>query len=439
MLEIDVNMSPSRDMSVSMICRDPIYGNRCFSARIKQCAFKYAEDIGLAIGVLAASRGLVYGHASEVDDFVHDCSDPTLSKFWAGIKAYVQFFATLDGRNSYAELSPVVAMPGAGNFSEFALRDSVSLGGKKVVVSYSGGKDSEIVANLALDMGAKVTLANVSWSDQEADIYLDREDIFDNQVFPTNEFDKWIGSMAPDYSWFGVHLPWLMFQRLALIAKYGQEADYILTGDELEAHEVIRMTDYPYLTSFGIDFGNSQFGNNWLNQLFLPPHMGTLLYSPLMNCSFLQTFAMAFAGSGIKGGCVNKETAGWCNQCSKCKRYAIMCKVFQQPLPLGLLEVSYAEVCQISDRRFFNATGGDVRGYDKIPDIMMDQMSFIWSRLYPHNTRAPAVYPQDYTKLFDFPWLPVALGKSEEDWILNRLRDPRVAEVLAAASSTRRF
>lgn len=181
---------------------------------------------------------------------------------------------------------------------------------KKVLLSFSGGKESVLLRHMLEKMGVAFDTAHIYDALQTTH----GDDGVDWQVALGNIYHF---HPIPQMLDFGVAPPIVLFQRILMWAYADAHGyDYVLFGDEIDNQAIYTVND-KHLYPSG-SFFQSQYFYNILNALGLSK---TKLVSALMNFSQERIYEYLINHDLNHFSCLC-STNSWCNRCTKCKTTA---------------------------------------------------------------------------------------------------------------------
>lgn len=385
------------------------------------CTYPDRELLAYAFGSLVVSHLLHYPEVVKEFEQHLKYKDPALFTWWDVLKSYRMAMLKLDGMASgHKMFSPLLYGSEAFNYESFNA-NPVKYSGDSVALLYAGGKESVLIHRMLQEMGARTTLSYVSrfygdglgihdqWKQQsnsDPRIPLGTElrkfmawdfgSVVKNLRYPASStarramIDSYLVTKRyPTYSPL-IH-SFIFADRLCAIARYHDVVDYIATGDEIECNDVVTLDEKPLLHTFGVDFAQSQLGNNLLNSLFLQGRRAKLI-SPVMNLCEMQTQAIAIS-LGLQHFSCWESNSKWCNACWKCMRIATLYEYFDTPLPAGLSPAPDFYKRELNKVSYLNQTDGEKKQFSYINSIMDSQIGAIKNPSKRFNLLHPLEVP----------------------------------------------
>jgi len=386
-------------------------------------------------------------HNSEVESEIHYTAG-SAEHFWAVMKSQFAALMLQDGFSSEVpRLSPVFLASPALDSSYLG---QVDFTGKSCAIAFSNGRESHVMSAMAADLAFSVTQHHiaadfgVSRVSDESAIQLQLADLSPETHYPFNDFE-WAQLLPKEHKPFTKTPSRLccmdiIIYKLCLAAKLAGQVDYILTGDELDAHNIYQWQRFPYVALFGYQFGMTQSANNLINALFLKDSK-TKLFSPVWNLSYSQIFAINVATGRLPlvRSCWD-ENGQWCNACGKCFYIALMHRLFGQPLPEGLLpepeEAMFAQTDDLLTARGLQVrTDTDRIGSAEWTQILRKLGKPVSGTQLQEVQQVLKRYPSGFLAPFETLLTPNIFSSRVNGWILNQLHEGSVCPILSELST----
>jgi len=252
-----------------------------------------------------------------------------LSALWGRISEY-----ELDHYRVLPYDNPIKYLAGAYRKQKHRLTID-KLRNSKVLLSYSGGKESLFVRDILSKFEVPFDTVSIFDVFQSKDAEPNGEDISLGyiNVVPTYQFDRFLGKPLPschykyespglfDSRGFSMTFPIVVIQRLAVMIYAELHGyDYVLFGDEAERHQAYHIGDTFYPTH---DFFQTQFFYNLLNTYARCNGIRVQAYTPIANFSQVHMIRHLLNTKQRTNSCWNFDHS-WCNQCGKCHRISFL-------------------------------------------------------------------------------------------------------------------